>query len=230
MFRTSFIVLFLLLGKIGIAQSFAYPVIASEGKSVADFIPNGWAVLDSTSGDLNGDRISDMAVVLQCNKVQKFLNDGDTTVAQPRILIVLFKQGNAWKLAEQSNTFILMHDNPNMDDPFESLVINNGNLNLLFRLWYSMGSWYITKTEYEFKYEKGDFNLISAFNYSLHRATADFEELHYNFIDGKFSVSKGNEESGKAETKWYKLPEGKLKTLKELEKPYEWNIVDLYYL
>ncbi len=230
MFRTSFIVLFLLLGKIGIAQSFAYPVIASEGKSVADFIPKGWAVLDSSSGDLNKDKIDDVAMVLQYIDSVAFVNEFDTTVARPRMLIVLFKQGGAWRLAEQSNTFILMNDNPSMDEPLASISAGGNVLSVRFHLWYSMGSWYVTDTEYKFRYSGNGFELIGAENSSFHRATHDYENLSYNFLTKKYSITIGNDESGKAKTKWYKLPEGKLKTLKELEKPYEWNIVDSYYL
>jgi len=36
-------------------QDFAYPSIESQGQSIADFVPIGWTILDSATGDLNTD-------------------------------------------------------------------------------------------------------------------------------------------------------------------------------
>lgn len=224
------LILLLLCSITSVAQSFEYPVVVAEAKDVYGFVPKGWTILEYAIGELNGDKEDDMAMVLQYDDTVSFVNEFDTTVAQPRILVIVFKQGDAWRLVEQSNTFILMHDDPSMDEPFESIKIDGNVLKIAFRLWYSMGTYSVTNTEYKFRYQNNAFELIGAENYSFHRATHDNTEISYNFMTQKYCVIEENGGTGKAKTKWLKLPTGKLKTFKTVEKPYEWNVVGSYYL
>src|SRR4030095_1186015 len=122
----------------------------------------------------------------------------DTVITQPRILIILFKNraDNSFELVQQSNSFILMHDSPTMDDPFHELNIYAGILEIKFRLFYNIGGWYASTASYKFRYQKQEFILIGADYFSIHRATMDFEEYSYNFLTKKRSLTKGNEEKG----------------------------------
>src|SRR5580765_3818971 len=100
-------------------QAFSYPSIKSNGNTIADFTPVGWTILDSAYGDLNKDGLQDAAIVLQHKDSVTLLTNEDTVLTQPRILLILFKNpgNNGFRLTEQSNSFILKHDNPSMDDP-----------------------------------------------------------------------------------------------------------------
>jgi hypothetical protein len=83
----NFFMLFLIM--VGFAaqargEGFTIKDLPTEGKSLADFVPKGWAVEDQASGDLNGDGVSDIAAVL----VQSESEDG-----MQRALIILLGRG-----------------------------------------------------------------------------------------------------------------------------------------
>ena len=183
-------------------------------------------MLDSASGDLNRDGKADIAMVIQHEDSVLSVNGfGDTVLTNPRILLVLFrdKDQKGYTLAEQNNSFILNHDDPIMDDPFEEIGIKKGVLELRFRLFYSMGSWYVNVAIYKFRYQANSFALIGAEKLSFHRATHEFEEYSYNFLTKKRVVSKGNDMKGTRKTikESFALPE--LKTLQTFEKPFTWE-------
>src|SRR5689334_9736714 len=43
----------------------SYPKLSTTSKTLKDFIPTGWEVLDSVYSDLNSDRVADLSLVLQ---------------------------------------------------------------------------------------------------------------------------------------------------------------------
>ena len=219
------------------AQEFHYPVLKHQEKTITDFIPQNWTLHDSASGDLNKDGKKDYVLVLQYKDSVTLVDSSetypDTVLTQPRLLAILFydpASGN-YQLAEQNNTFILNQDNPFLLDPFESIQIENGVLVIKFSLFYSMGSWYITNTTYKFRYQHADFALIGADNFSINRATHDFEESSYNFLTGKWSLKTGNDDSEKTpKTEWHKLAPLEIKTLKTFQKPFTWEVTKDVYL
>ena len=66
------------------AEGFSVKDLPAEGKSLADFVPKGWTVEDQAKGDLDGDRVSDIAAIL----VQDASED-----EMQRALIVLLGSG-----------------------------------------------------------------------------------------------------------------------------------------
>jgi len=214
-------------------QDFAYPSIKSAGQSITDFVPAGWTILDSAYGDLSKDGIKDAAIVLQSKDSFSLLNSlEDTVMTQPRILLVLFKEpaDNSFVLIEQSNSFILKHDNSAMGDPYQALAINNGKLEVKFHLFNNMGSWYVTNAVYKFRVQQqGQFVLIGADKSSFHRATHDFEHYSYNFLTKKRALTKGNDEKGTKKTTWKSLNISELKTLNTFNEPFTWEVeTDIY--
>jgi hypothetical protein len=197
------------------------------------FIPKGWVLLDSASGDLSKDGKADLALVIQHKDSIIWVNDfGDTVLTNPRMLLVLFRDTGqeGYILTERSNTFIMQHEDRIMDDPFEDVMITKGLLEIGFRLFYSMGSWYITVATYKFRYQANEFALIGAEYLSFHRATHDFEEYSYNFLTKKKIVSKGSDMKGTRKTikESFALPE--LKTMKTFARPFTWWIDDSHVL
>lgn len=213
-------------------QEFSYPAIKKTGQSVRDFVPAGWTILDSAYGDLNKDGAKDAVIIIQHKDSILLVNSlEDTVLTQPRILLILFNKPatNNYDLTEQSNSFILMHDNPTMDDPYQELTINKGILEVQFHLFYNMGSWSVTNAVYKFRYQQGQFVLIGADNSSFHRATHDFEDYSYNFLTKKRALTKGNDNKGTKRTSWKSLNISELKTLRTFSKPFTWEVeTDLY--
>lgn len=214
-------------------QNLSYPSIKTTGQSIIDFVPTGWTILDSAYGDLNKDGIKDAAIVIQHRDSILLINSlEDTVLTQPRILLVLFKKSseNSLRLVEQSNSFILKHDNSAMDDPYQELAINNGILEIKYHLFYNMGSWYVTNAVYKFRYQQGQFVLIGAENSSFHRATHDLEDYSYNFLTKKRALTKGNDNKGTKKTTWKSLNISQLKTLKTFSEPFTWEVETDFYL
>lgn len=217
---------------VAFGQDFAYPSIKSTGQNISDFVPTGWTILDSAYGDLNKDGTKDVAIIIQHIDSILLVNSlEDTVLTQPRILLILFRKpaDKSYELIEQSNSFILKHDNPTMDDPYQEMTINNGILVVRFHLFYNMGSWYVTNAVYKFRYQQGQFVLIGADNSSFHRATHDFEDYSYNFLTKKRALTKGNDNKGTKKTTWKSLNISQLKTLKTFVEPFTWEVeADLY--
>lgn len=65
------------------AKGFPAKNLPPEGKSLVDFVPEGWTVQDQVNGDLNGDGVSDIAAIL----VQSKPDSGEDELQ--RALIVL---------------------------------------------------------------------------------------------------------------------------------------------
>ena len=215
-------------------QNFSYPSIKLIGVNTNDFVPSGWTILDSAYGDLNKDGTEDAAIVIQHRDSIFCVNSmEDTVLTQPRILLILFKNtaNNHFTLIEQSNSFILKHDNEQMDDPYQGISIGKGILILDFNQFYFSGSWYFTNSTYKFRFDSKRFVLIGADISTMHRSTLDYEDYSYNFLTrkriytkGNGSYTKGKDQNGykKSIQKTFTLPS--LKTFKTFKEPYTWEI------
>ena len=111
-----------------------------------------------------------MIIVQYTDSIRLVNNNEDTVLTQPRILLILFKStsNNNYDLKEQSNSFILKHDNSVIDDPYQENSINKGILKIDFHLFYNMGSWYTTSSAYKFRYDGKTFILIGADLSTIH--------------------------------------------------------------
>lgn len=178
------------------AQQFRYPVAPSAGKTIAAFIPAGWEILDSASGDLNKDARTDFALVLQHKTKKQLIKKDqyttDTVMTNPRMLLLLFADSGGYRLAEQSNTFILTYDvEPNVaEDPMADISIRKGVLQIDFQFYSYMGSWNVSSYAYKFRYQDNAFALIGADCSDFQRASHDFEEYSFNFLTKKWTEKK----------------------------------------
>jgi hypothetical protein len=214
-------------------QNFEYPTLNVNGQDIDSFIPNGWVLLDSSKGDLNKDGNNDAVIILQRkDSVTMVVGLEDTVLTQPRILAILFKNpiNKNFTLIEQNNSFILSHTDSNMDDPYESSTINKGIIEIRFRLFYNMGSWYITNSTYKFRYTKDQFVLIGADISSFDRATHDFDNYSYNFLTKKRTLTKGNDNTQYIKVSQKAQRIAPLKALKNMGKPFTWEIETGIYL
>jgi hypothetical protein len=232
--RILLLVLYTSIALDAFGQSLTYPELKQAGKTINDFVPAGWVILDKASGDMNGDKLSDVALVLQHRDSITFttIDNGDTVTVttQPRILALLFKnpKNDGYHLVQQSNTFILPHDNPTMEDPYQSITIKEGVLNIRFQLFANIGSWEITNGEYKFRYRNKQFELIGAETYSMNRANGKYESYSYNFLMQKRSFTQGDPKR-KYAPKWKNI-NVPLNTLAGFKRPFEWQIEEDVYL
>lgn len=207
------------------------PKLPTAGRSIMDFIPAGFEVVGKATGDLNADGLADAAVHIKGTS-KKFMNKNeglgsDVFDTNPRILVILFKDAGSgeFKLAEQSNTFIIAPDSPVSSEPFQEISIKNNVLNIEFELWQSAGGWGMTRAMYRFRYRSGEFQLIGADSTEAMRNSGEMETRSYNFLTNRVRVSTGNFSSDKnRKVRWRNLRKAPLKTFKTFPRPFEWEV------
>ncbi|RZK54635.1 MAG: hypothetical protein EOO91_15615 [Pedobacter sp.] len=49
------------------SQTFSYPQLNKQGKDIEGLIPSRWKAIDTATGDLNNDKIADLAIIYEYN-------------------------------------------------------------------------------------------------------------------------------------------------------------------
>ena len=216
-------------------QNSDYPNLPRSGTKIEDFVPQDWAIVGKAFGDLNRDKTGDAVLVIKANH-GRFLNKheglgADPFDTNPRVLVILFKEGNHYRLAKQSNTFIIPPDSPTMEDPFQEVRIKNGVLEIDFSVFYSAGSWATSQYSYKFKFLNGEFALIGADRTEAMRNTGEMESQSYNFLTNRVKISTGNFTDDKKEkVRWQTVKIKRLKTLDTFKAPLSWKINRVFHL
>jgi hypothetical protein len=122
------------------------PKLYHEAASPRGFAPDGWHVYFTVRGDLNNDRVDDIAFILEDNY------SGD------RVLAIAFgkKKGNGYILQEQDRGhFIAPKGNT---DAFDNMSIQNNTLTVKFLLPCKPG--YEYDDRFGFQFQNGRFELV----------------------------------------------------------------------
>lgn len=204
------------------------PSIPNDGKVIADFVPNKWKVIAKTEGDLNKDKINDVAFVIENTATENIvLNEGfgkDTLNVNPRFLLVLFKTDSKYVLKSINKKFIPSQDDsesPCLEDPFMEngeIEIKNGVLNIELHYWLSCGSWFVTDRKYKFRFQENSFVLIGYDSDSFHRSTGESNSVSINFLTKKKELITGLNEFEESNPKktWKNIKIEKLIKLEDL--------------
>lgn len=192
--------------------------------------------MDSAKGDLNNDKLDDLCFVIKYKDTVTLAkkNEGylDTILSQPRMLVISFynPSSNQFDFAEQSNTFILCHDDPNMEEPYQGISISNKVLQIDFKIFMNSGGWGTSNNSYKFRYQDKEFVLIGAEDNSFQRNTGESENRSYNFLTKKVKIEIGNVSSENSKVKLRNFKIAKLKTLKTFIEPFTWEVERDYHL
>lgn len=218
------------------AQTFKYPVLISQGKSIKALSPSQWKAVDSVYGDLNNDKSEDLAVIYEfyaAVKENRAYGDNSTEliteIQKPRILAIYFKSGRNYRLAAQNNNFILRSEEGGaMGDPLRPLRIEENKLTLAFE---GGGSWR-WKLNYTFKYQNSDWLLTKANNYAYHSSSGEMNDKRYDFVNKKRVVISGTVDNKDANNEQQEQPllVKSLKTFASFKKPWTWEIGPDEYL
>ena len=220
----------LFLAKFSFGQSFKYPIVAQQGKTLKSLLPAQWKVIDSVKGDLNNDQVEDLALVIEfyaAVKESRAYGDNDTELItelqKPRILAVYFKQGKNYKLALQNNNFILRSEEGGaMGDPLRPMSIANNALVLN----YEGGAGWKWKLNYTFKHNAGNWQLVNAGNCSFQASSGEMTNKEYDFVNRKRKVTIGKISNKEAanQSEEYALTGLKTRTFSSFKKPWTWEI------
>jgi len=198
-------------------KAFVFPTLSKYGKSIKDFVPKGWKIKDTVTGDLNQDKAADAAIILECR--HKVVEHGEET--NPRILAIAFNTGKRFELKLQHNTFILRDREMYDTDPYRDITISKGLLYIHFDLVHDGED----KLVYVIGYQLNDFYLINAARTS--RSDGGYERsTDFNFSTRKY-IYKSNfprTYGKKRKSRQKTLPPNSLKKLSELSEPLSWEV------
>lgn len=197
----------------------ALPAVAAEAVSIAqtafrpiEFVPDGWKLYDKTDGDLDGDGRTDAALVIQRNDPAGVVRnpDGlghDLYDSNPRILLVtIMDELGQYQLVGRDDAIIPDHDSPTIEDPYETMSIEDGKLNLDIRFFASAGSWIMTNRNFQFRWDGKAMALIGFDMARTHRASGEMRQTSVNYLSGRRQDSLGNIEDSGPEWQWSDLP------------------------
>ena len=179
------------------------PDLPKSGKNLDSFVPMGWKLLQSASGDLNKDNIDDMVAIIE--------NENDSEPEyNDRILFVVFKTGTGYALSVQSDTAVMLAgDGGAFGDPLSGLEVKRGSF--LISFYGGAGSrWGISA---RFRYQDNGWYLIGYTEYS-YEMNGHEESFDYNLLTG-LKVVTISEENGKVKEE--KINRGKKKLLSLLD-------------
>ncbi|PZF74508.1 hypothetical protein [Taibaiella soli] len=219
------LMLLLLLPAVG--QCIDFPTIKTNAKNIKEFVPKNWRVMETAWGDLNHDNRKDIVMVLQCTDPENKMmaEDSSRVDANPRILMIAFKDSaaNVYNLVLQSNTFILTHDQPAADEPFQGMRISNDMVQFNFHVW-AKDSARTCNCSYKFRYQNARFELIGYDAVDMKQVSGEMEKVSINFATKKMSVQKVNiDEKVKPEAEVRSFDCPALKDLRTFIRPFTWT-------
>jgi hypothetical protein len=190
-----------------------YPTLPAHAAAAEGFVPAGWALETRLSGDLDGDHVDDLVLVLhdhdKANVIDNTGGLGDPVFdTNPRILAIAFgKPGGGFDLVVQNHTLIPRHDNPAADDYLDGVSIERGTLRVKLHLFVSAGSWSTSNVAYAFRFQSGRFELIGYDGETVQRNTGETETVSVNYLTGKLKLTTGTIDNDKpTKVVWQALP------------------------
>ena len=187
-----------------------------DDKIWQSWLPKGWKLLQSVTGDLNQDGTNDAVLLLEennpANKKANQAMGAETLNLNPRSLLILLQSNSGYQKAFSSDSFIPPEhdaDTPCLADPLDNggIHIKAGILKIEFQYWLSCGSYSVSQQSYSFRYENARFRLIGFDRAESMRSTGDRSEYSANLLTGKEKTTTGlnDVEASKPKVKWGKL-------------------------
>lgn len=202
-----------------------YPSLVKSSPSAEGFVPKGWKLESQLKGDLNGDGLEDLVLVLHEQDARnRVTHDGlgeNPVDTNPRILAVAFAQAaGGYVLALENHELIPRHDDPVLDDVLDEsggVFIKRGTLQVALHMWASAGSWGTSTTTYTFRWQNARFELIGYHLSSLMRNSGETSDLSINYSTGQVKRSEGSAaddtDAVKSKATWEKLSSSKRWTI-----------------
>ena len=158
------------------------------------FVPEGYAILDTASGDLNLDGTTDVLLVLK-DKNEETVSDG-TEFSRPLLILTRDTDGKLTRARENGFTVMCRQCGGVFGDPYVGLTIKNGYFSVEH---YGGSNWRWTKIiTYKYSKEDNEWYLHKVGGESYHTSDPDKSESHVrttkDFGKVKFEEYSYNEE------------------------------------
>ena len=212
MYKFIIIVILSSLNLFSNAQSILATKIPAYGKTIKSFIPKGWIVLATATGDYNNDGIKDYALVIVDSFEEKM--SGDVS----RSIIILKGEKNGFQMSGSCDSAVLCWNCGGIHgDPFLAIKFDN---NKLIVSHYGGSSWKWKLTD-KFRFKNDRWTLIGATTDYYHsieycEKLKDYEGKDFktvNYLTGESHFVK----ISKCSIVLNKKEKSKIKSLTELE-------------
>ncbi len=196
-----------------------YPVLAAEAPGAKGFVPAGWRLETSVTGDLDGDGRPDLAFALHMTDPANVVKNeggfcGETLDTNPRILgVALALPGGGYRLVVQNHMLVPRRDNPCAEDWFDSegesgsgLAIKRGNVVVTLGRFMSAGGWSMGRTIFTLRWRDNALRLIGFDVENTQRNSGETSSLSINYLTRKVRTGHGSIESDAEKVRWSRLP------------------------
>lgn len=200
-----------------------YPTLPAQAASADGFTPTGWRQEILAKGDLNGDGVEDLALLLRNQAPENVLDNRglgprrfDTN---PRILAIAFGQQGGYRLALQDHTLIRRPVSPTLEDAITSpddVAIQRGTLRVTQHLFANAGSYGTLRPTFTFRWQNSRFELIGYDSLSVNRGSGETEAVSINYSTHRATVTTGSIENDEEKTRRLTIPARPLLSLGEI--------------
>ena len=193
--------------------------LQKQGRGVEDLVPKGWEHTEAT-GDLNKDGIADLVVVAtpDFKENTKTRDDGYVyNFNQPLLAVYFGTAEGKMQLWRQYDRVIPARQDEYVSIDASLTVTEKGVLRISLETFASMGGWGTENSNFSYRYQNGDFNLIGKEYQSMSRNTGEMETTSENYLTWRRQVVKENafDDNIPKKEKWTKLPKKPLEKLGE---------------
>jgi hypothetical protein len=200
-----------------------YPRLPDASATEQGFVPKGWRIEARASGDLDGDRRPDSALVLRGTDPANLLAESmceERLDTNPRIVaILLASPGGGYRMVGQTHELIPRRENACQVDPFSDpgqIAIEAGTLRLSLERMMSAGGWDLGTTRFKWRW-RGDAVRLIGFDYSnVKRNTGTLTLVSINYLTGRVKISTGNIGTDREKVRWTTLHGRRMPTLVDI--------------
>jgi hypothetical protein len=187
--------------------------VRSNVATFSSFVPTGWKLVDSNTGELTGDRFDDAVILIQQNNAVKRIKNDDMGQPEldlnPRRLIVLSGTVSGYRLLAASHKLIPpagSEETPCLVDPYQGSAIARNTLTVTLTYWLSCGSYGVTNNRFVFRVESERLRLIGFDRMEFTRSTGRGEKVSVNFLTGrKNSTPFAIDDSVREKLRWGRI-------------------------
>ncbi len=176
-----------------------WPYLPVHAASATGFVPKGWALEAQARGDLNGDGVPDLMLVLRDQSPKNIIPnpDGfgdDPLDSNPRILLVALGGKDGYRLIAANHDLITRHTDPDMEDPFDAnggVLFKNGAFQIDVSSFYDAGSWQTEDVTFTFRYRHGQVVLVGYDSTTVSRNSGEMDGVSADYLTGRVKTTKG---------------------------------------
>lgn len=202
-----------------------YPDLPASGAALDAFVPQGWRLETTETGDLNGDGRDDAALTLREDNPAGII-DGrpqggpERYDTNPRMLAVVFANtAGGYDLALENHTLVGRTTEPSLQDPLDpdgiqegGIAIGNGTLRVT--LGYFAGD--MGNVTFTFRYQHNRFELIGYDHVNVERNSGATTDVSINYSTRRVETRTGNIGDDDEKVALTKLPAAPLLTMPDI--------------